>query len=312
MNSMMQSSQSLLQDLLPLLADGEYLPALDSLRDGLTRLRAESPLEEWRTFCAQTFSGKQFSQHPVSQLLKVGPLGSGCAGTAHGLIHEPLILDVIYGLGSVPCDLTSAANALRHWELALGFCASLRARHGLFMRELNDLGNIVSHPRVLAVGCGHLRDAAMALSLANMRGGELVAFDRDRACIDLIEREHEHPGLRTISGSLRDLTNDFMLGAFDFIYLPTLLDTLGDLRVSALLGSLLPLLKPHGRLLAANFSPDLMDAAYLEACLDWWPFYRGEEELAALLSPLSGKNLRGQVLFRDDSGGTVFLDLQAI
>lgn len=271
--------------------------------DDLTQIRAQSTPEQWRVFCAESFPGQPFSQHPLS--------------AARGLIHEPLILDVIYGLSSR--GLPSRANhssgmaqALRPCEFSLGFCASLRARHHFFVRELNDLGNVVRRPRVLAIGCGHLRDAAMALSLENMRHGELVAFDRDRASIDLIQREYQHPGLRTVSGSLRDLTNDSTLGQFDFIYLPTMLDTLQDLRAKIVLASLLRLLKRGGRLLAANFSPNLADAAYLEACLDWWPFYRGEKESAALLSQIAGQNLRGQAIYRDDSGGSVFLDLQVI
>jgi SAM-dependent methyltransferase len=309
---MTQTGATLLQDLLPLLEEGRYIPALDFLREGLSQLRGQSTMAEWREFCAETFSAKHFQYHPLSRLLKAGPLESGPAGAARGLIHEPLTLDVIYGLDRTPPLLTSAADVLRPWELALGFCTSLRARHYSLVRELNDLGNLVQGPRVLAVGCGHLRDAAEALTLDNMREAEIVAFDRDRACIDLIEREYEHPGLRTVSGSLRDLLKDPTLGAFDFIYVPTLLDTIEGARVSALFDSLLPLLKPAGRLLAANFAPDLGDTAYLEACLDWWPFYRSEENLTALVNPASARMLRGQVMYRDDSGGSVFLDLQVL
>jgi len=311
--SITPSRSALLLEIEPLLAQGHYLRALDSLGLGLQQIRAESSSDEWRTFCAENFSGETFSRHPLSRLLKVGPLGSGCAGTSHGQIHEPLILDVIYGFDEdEPPDLSPAARAVRSWELALGFSASLRERHQLFVRELNDLGASFAHPRVLAVGCGHLRDAAAALSLKDLCGGEVVAFDRDRACIDWVQREYRHPGLRSLSGSLRDLTKDFTLGHFDFIYLPTLLDTLEDLRVKVVLGALLPLLKPGGRLLAANFSPELADSAYLEACWNWWPRYRGEAEWAALLSSLSSETLRGQTIFRDHAGGSLFLELQVI
>ena len=118
--------------------------------------------------------------------------------------------------------------------------------------------------------------------------------------------------MRTVSGSFRDLTTaDPPLGKFNLIYLATLLDTLEDFRVKALLASLVPLLESGGRLLAANFLPELKDAAYLEACLDWWPVYRGEQDLAALNSAIDGV-LRGQAVFREDSGGSVFLDLQAV
>jgi hypothetical protein len=304
---MTQSGTTLLKEIAQQLAAQDYRKALERLRQGLNQLRRDLSREEWRSFCAQTFAGDMFNQHPLSRLLKTGPLGA-----ARGLFPHSLLLDVMYGIDKAPADLPPAAEVLRDWELSLHFCVSLRARHQLFVRELGDLGNTARAPRVLAVGCGHLREAAAAFSLENMRGAELVAFDRDRSCIDLIEREYHFPGLRTISGSLRQLTSDSTLGEFNFIYLPTLLDTFEDFRVRALLSSLLPMLKRGGRLLAANFSPELGDAAFLEACLDWWPFYRGEEEWAALLGQLSGQNIRGQAVFRDDSGGSIFVDLQAI
>ncbi len=307
MNSTTQTASTLLQDLLPLFAQGSYIQALDALRIGLTQIRSVSSASEWRSFCSATFSVPEFHKHPLSSLLKESPLGRGS-----GLIHEPLVLDVIYGLDAVPRVLKPAADAMRSWELSLGFCTSLRARHLLFARELNELGAIVQHPKVLAVGCGHLREAATALTSTEMSDAGIVAFDRDRACADLIQREYEHPGLRTIFSSLRDLTSDPTLGAFDFIYVPTLFDRMDEARVTSLLDSLLRLLKPGGRLLAANFAPDLADAAYLEACLDWWPFYRGEEELATVVNSRSSSRLRGQAIFRDDSGGSVFLDLQVI
>jgi SAM-dependent methyltransferase len=290
-----------------LFAEGRYVPALDSLRVELNRCRAESSPAEWRAFCAETFSAESVHRYPLLRLIKEGPLGSGS-----GLIHNPLILDVIYDLNGVPGLLTPPANALRSWELHLDFCASLRARHFLFARELADLAKTVKAPRVLALGCGHLREGAIALTSDSMRASEIVAFDRDRACIDLIEREYDHPGLVTVSGSLRDFLNDSNKGKFDFIYVPTLLDKLEDSKAAVLLNALLGSLQPGGRLLAANFAPDLKDAAYLEACLDWWPFYRTEEELAALLETKSTQNLRGQAIFRDDSEGSVFLDLQSV
>ena len=296
----------LLQDLQPLLAQGCYVPALDGLRKGLTQIRSASTAAEWHTYCAQTLYGPSFVQHPVSRLLKEGVL---CAGS--GLIHEPLILDAIYRQDDAPRLLSATSDAVRSWELALGFCVSLRARHAFFARELNDLSPTLRALRILAVGCGHLREVASALNLGRLHEAEIVAFDRDRACLDLIQREFEHPGLRTVSGSLRQFVADSALGTFDFIYVPTLFDTLSEARVQSLLGSLLSLLKPGGRLLAANFTPDLTDAAYLEACLDWWPFYREEEDFAVMLNQTSNQ-LRGQALFRDDSGGSVFLDLQVI
>jgi SAM-dependent methyltransferase len=308
-NALLQSGTSLLEDLGPLLESRDDLAALDLLRRGLTEIRSSSSPGQWRAFCADTFSGEKFRRHPLSHLLKNGPLAGSCHG-APTLIHDPILLDAIYGLDAVPQDLTSGANVLRSWELSLGFCESLRARHQCLIRELNELGDSVRSPRVLALGCGHLREAAPALCLNNMCGGELVAFDRDPVCIDLIEGQYDYPGLCTFSGSLRHLIHHPALGRFDLVYLATLSDILEDLRLKSLLESLLPLLRPGGRLLSANFCPGLEDAAYLEARLDWWPIYRDEEEWAELLSELQWPNLRGQAVFRDSSEGSVFIDLQ--
>ncbi len=310
MNALLLSSTSFLEDLDTLLESGKDLAALDSLRRGLTEIRSSSSPRQWRAFCANTLSGDKFCRRPLSNLLKNGPLAGSCHGATPTLIHDPHVLDSIYGLDAVPQDLTCGANLLQEWELALGFCESLRARHQFLIRELNELGDSVPRPRILALGAGHLREASSALCLNNMSGGELVAFDRDPACIDLIESEYDYPGLCTFSGSLRQLIHDPALGRFDLIYLPNLSDILEDLRLKALLEGLLPLLRRGGRLLSANFCPDLEDAAYLEGRLDWWPIYRDEEEWAQLLGELPCQNLRGQAVFRDRSEGSVLIDLQ--
>jgi hypothetical protein len=64
--------------------------------------------------------------------------------------------------------------------------------------------------------------------------------------------------------------------------------------------------------MAANFTPELVDAAYLEAGLDWWPVYRSEREMAALACNIPEHDLRGQAVFREETGGSLFLDLQAV
>jgi SAM-dependent methyltransferase len=287
---------------------GQSCSALNSLSHSLTQVRSELTSAAWRIFCSQK---NPLQAQSVARILKEGPLSNGC-----GLIHQPRLLDLIYGTNaSMPRLLTPLAHAVRQWELSLGLCETMRARRACFARELESLiagSSIKSSQRILAVGCGHLRDAAEALKLDGFRDGEIVAFDRDRACVDLIEREYEHAGLQTVSGSLREWLGQPAAGTFDFIYVPTLFDMLPDVRIEWLIDSLLGLLRPGGRLLAANFAPEVKEAAYFEAWLDWWPIYRTEEDLAALLSGKANRNLRGQAIFRDETEGSIFVDLQLV
>ena len=143
MNSMTQTGATLLQDLLPLLEEGRYIPALDFLREGLSQLRGQSTMAEWREFCAETFSAKHFQYHPLSRLLKAGPLESGPAGAARGLIHEPLTLDVIYGLDRTPPLLDLRRRRIAAVvELAWGFCTGLRAAASLIGPRIERFGQL--------------------------------------------------------------------------------------------------------------------------------------------------------------------------
>jgi hypothetical protein len=304
--------------LAPLIENGQYLMALNRLRQELVRVRGEGvsrgpSLKAWRNFCADNFHSHELADNLLINLLSIGPFGQVASRTKSREIHHPEMLDAIYGLDPNPKADTAALPALRDWELELGFCLSLRSRCKTLAYELSEVGTAVRYPRILAVGCGHLREAAAALSRRGMDGGEFVAYDPHPAAVSFIEHEYDHQGLRILSGAWPNVLKNELDGSkFDLIYLPTLLDELDDKAVSELLIALLAMLEPGGRLLAANFAPDLQDAAYLEAWLDWWPFYRGEEELAAIVSRIAGSNLRGQAVFREDSGGSVFVNLEAL
>jgi SAM-dependent methyltransferase len=99
-------------------------------------------------------------------------------------------------------------------------------------------------------------------------------------------------------------------GSFDFIYASHLFDTLGTARARALVSKLVNALSPNGRLLIANLAPDVPDAAYLEACLNYWPNYRSEDDLARLVDAVPDRHISSQCVFRDESGYSVFLELQ--
>jgi hypothetical protein len=57
-------------------------------------------------------------------------------------------------------------------------------------------------------------------------------------------------------------------------------------------------------------APEIPDAAYLEACLNCWPNYRSEQEMARLADEVPEKHISSQCVFRDEEGHSVFLELQ--
>jgi SAM-dependent methyltransferase len=100
-------------------------------------------------------------------------------------------------------------------------------------------------------------------------------------------------------------------GSFDLIYSAERLNLCCDEEALIWLEDAARLLRPGGRLIAANLTPGGRDAAYLDARWNLRPFYRDEHSLAHLASSLYDERLRGHAVFRDDTGAMAFLEIQA-
>ena len=75
--------------------------------------------------------------------------------------------------------------------------------------------------------------------------------------------------------------------SFDLIYMIDALDGLDDRAAAALVEKAARVIRPNGRLVLSAFAPDLAEAAYMDAVLDWQPALRGESELEALLKGIA-------------------------
>lgn len=97
---------------------------------------------------------------------------------------------------------------------------------------------------------------------------------------------------------------------FDFVYATDLLDFLDTVTAAKLLPLLVGMLHPRGRLLVTNLAPGVPEAAYLEACISRIPQYRAEEDVAALTALIPERQISSQYIYRDEAGGTVFLEIE--
>lgn len=97
---------------------------------------------------------------------------------------------------------------------------------------------------------------------------------------------------------------------FDFVYATDLLESTDRVAAAKLLPAVVGILQPHGRLLVTNLAPRVPESAYLEACLDRIPYYRSEEDMAALTALIPERQISSQYIYRDEAGGIVFLEIQ--
>lgn len=84
-------------------------------------------------------------------------------------------------------------------------------------------------------------------------------------------------------------------------------DYLEDNAAAVLLQRMLEAARPGGRVVVANFVPDIPDAGYMEACMDWYLIHRSESQLRALHRSLPPE-LRGELqTFQDPDRNIAFL-----
>ncbi|HEY1215301.1 MAG TPA: hypothetical protein VGE93_16850 [Bryobacteraceae bacterium] len=128
-----------------------------------------------------------------------------------------------------------------------------------------------------------------------------------RSELSSLHQEQEQPRVLSLT---HHSAGTQLAGSFDFIHASHVFDSLGTEQARALVGKLVDALAPNGRLFIANTAPDVPDAGYLEACLNYWPKYRSEEGMARLVEAAADKHISSQCVFRDESGYSVFLELQ--
>ena len=145
-------------------------------------------------------------------------------------------------------------------------CIAARERRDLLTRYVDDIAT-KSGPltEVLAVAAGHLREANRSAAVREGRLKRWVALDQDPQSVGLIARDFRDTAVEAVDGSVRTLlTRGHKLGKFDFIYASGLYDYLAHNVAVKLTKTCLPMLKPNGTFLFANYSEGNPDAGYRE------------------------------------------------
>jgi SAM-dependent methyltransferase len=172
---------------------------------------------------------------------------------------------------------------------------------------LDELAGRANMPRVLSVACGHLREAQRSRAVLAGRLGECIAFDQDADSLAVVDREQAHHRVRATQGTVRGLLNGTTLSDFDLIYSAGLYDYLVDSVASRLTAVLYSMLRPGGRLLIANFSPELPDVAYMDVVMDWRLIHRDEARMERLVDQLPHGHRRR--LFRNRERTLAYLEV---
>ena len=276
------------------------MPAFDRVRRAL-------PRSEWLAFTTDVAR-----KHPVFPLIQEDPSSRRSFQKPRGYPGDAVILDLLYGDIIDPGPMSAVGKLVNRWTLACAAPTSVQLRRTLLTNLLDETAAERAGCRVLSVACGHLREGQSSAALRSGRIAELVALDQDPESLAVVEREQGQAGrVRPLRGTVKELlVGKVDVSGFDLVYAAGLYDYLDLRAATALTANLLARVSSGGRLLVANFAPELPDIAYMEAMIDWHLIYRDETEMRAIADGATAKVPATYRTYRDEPGNIVYLELR--
>jgi SAM-dependent methyltransferase len=230
-----------------------------------------------------------------------------------GYAGDAEMIDYIYGreehwapphttpIGSYVFDYTTMSPASKGVRTRRGFVADL----------LDRLADEIPMPHVLSVAAGHLREVELSAAVKRRRLGRYAALDADPHSLALVERCYGRFGVETVAADIRELfTARRDIGQFDLVYTMGLYDYLPQRLGRRLAASLFRRLRRRGRLVIANFLPEIHDIGYMEAYMDWFLVYRNREEMVNLTMDIPQADLRDIILWSEENQNILFLEVK--
>jgi extracellular factor (EF) 3-hydroxypalmitic acid methyl ester biosynthesis protein len=295
------------------LLDGAY-STLKARADRVTLEKVFLGLKELKTVGHpqwwDQFTEHESLEHPIREMFHADPFTRRSFEKPRGYAGDAVMLDYIYGVCPPPPDTSEIGRQIFDFTTAAPASQSVRARRDILARAIDETADRFPAPNVLAIACGHLREAALSRAVAEGRFGQYVALDQDAESLAVVERTCAGLGIRTVNASVKGI----VAGKVKFrdqhlVYAAGLYDYLADRLATRLTKRMFDMLAPGGRLLIANFAPTLRDIGYMETYMGWKLIYRTPEQMQSLADEIPRAQIASGRLFWDDHHNIVFLDL---
>ena len=282
----------------------------DAMDELVSRLRVKysSMLEDrWRHYVTEVLL-----PHPIRNFLHDDPFTYRAFSKPRGYAGDAVMIDMIYAAENrEPLDDSSGRFVTR-------YTTDGSAPHGVRNRRrklaalLDEVIDRRPDARVLALAAGHLREMDLARNAVEAFRGEIIAFDQDAESLTVVERDYSSRGVRTLHASVKHLlVGKIDLRGFDLVYAAGLFDYLSQPIAKALCERMFDMLSPGGRLLIANFVPDIPDVGYMESFMDWHLVYRDEVAMRDLAAGIPRQRMADLDISFDVTRNIVYLSLVA-
>lgn len=281
-------------------------PALDAWLDhAFTQARATKRAagrEWWAKLDAM-------QRHELVPVLHADPYQRRAFDKPRGYAGDAVMLDLIYDGLADDADVSPFGRALFEAYQARTTCEAIRERRRELARRLEAVAQR-GDGRVLAVACGHLREADLVSPGAWAGITDLVAFDQDRDSLAAVDQRYGGLPVRTLPGRIQHLIRgEGPDGPFDLVYAAGLYDYLDAPTATALTAHLARKLDIGGCLLIGNMD-ESAEMPFADVVQAWTLVTRTPAEMAKLSAGLRELEEEfSEKVWTDEWGAIVWLEI---
>lgn len=288
---------------LALIESGRAYEGTDLLMHTLADLRRTLGVARWPAFAREVVG------HPIRDYVHADPFTFRAFSKPRGYAGDAVMMDQIYGLKQE--SLASPASDIFHYTTDSGMARSVRARRLTLARTIDEvtaeLGRVAE---VIAIASGHLREIEMSDAAA--RGQvQVTALDADAESLAVVTEAYADLGAVAQHGSVRQILNGkLVLPQADLIYSAGLYDYLVTPIAECLTRRLFAAVRPGGRLLLANFLPDIPEVGYMESFMDWHLIYRSDAAMLDVIRSVNREEVAQVRQFHDPHDNIAYVELR--
>lgn len=272
----------------------------------LEQLRDRVDAERWNEFVLTC------RRHALRELVHQDPFTYRAYHKPRGYAGDAVMMDYIYGREELwsPPETTELGGHIFDFTTSAPASAGVRARRGYIANALDQAADEYHYPHVLSVASGHCREAMMTAAVRRRKFGRFVALDADSRSLEEVQRSLGPFGVETLQLRIaRLLAARTDIGTYDVIYSLGLYDYLEEPLARGLTSRLFSMLRPGGRLILANFLPNIRDIGYMEAYMDWRLVYRTRHDMIDMTVEIPQPLLQEVKLHAEENQNIIFLEI---
>lgn len=232
--------------------------------------------------------------HSVAHYLMQDPFTRWSAEKPRGYSGDASLLDIYYkhrSADDIIASSTPLGKEIYAYTSEAASSVAGRERRDILAQTVDKTAERVGDAEILAIACGHMREAELSTALAAGKVKRWIGLDQDPVSVGTVNRDLAGTRVEAIDGSVKGiLRRSYNLGTFDLVYASGLYDYLPRAVGIRLLQRAMELVKPGGMFLFANFSDEITTDGYMETFMDWPLILRSADDMEDIINASVDRN----------------------